>query len=339
MKIRSLGKVSNDFWLDVARRCPYATYFHTPVWAQLMATVHPRLSLATRGFQLCDGARAVLPLLSYDDGFLFRGYESMAPGVYGGPIAERLLTDSEVNEILDSTTGLRIGFLRVFGNPFLECFRATPDRASDFTQVIDLRAGFESVFRRFHRNHRRSYEASVHSGLSLDRASSLQDFRDYYAVYRADRVRWGQQATTDDPLRLFEEIHRREDPNVVLWLARWQSRVVAGDLWLYWNRHNVGWHGAADPEFFDKHPTHFLLTEIIRDACARGAHCLDLNPSGGHSGVVGFKESFGAERIYFRHANRPASRLYFASRRLARKVKQLLRFADPTSFLAGGNPE
>lgn len=325
MTVRDLGAADRALWLDVARRCPYATYFHTPAWAELMSRMHPALSIATRAFRLADGRTAVLPLLEYAVDGLFRGYESMAPGVYGGPIAERPLSTAELDAILDAVADLRTVYVRVFGNPFLDCFRAPPEHAAEFTHVVDLRGGFDAVFRRLHRNHRRAYKSGAASGLVVDRADSLQDFRDYFTVYQADRARWGARATTDDSFALFEEMHARRDPGVVLWLARLEGRVVAGDLWLYWNEHNVGWHGAADPEEFGKHPTNFLLTEIIRDACARGAARLDLNPSGGHEGVVRFKDSFGAERLHFRHAERRGGRLTRAGRRLTRWLARPVR--------------
>ncbi|MGH7896505.1 MAG: GNAT family N-acetyltransferase [Candidatus Binatia bacterium] len=323
MSIRRLGNADPEQWLEIARRSAYATYFHTPGWADLMARAY-HLAPATQAFRLADGETAVLPLLAYTQG-LFRGYKSMAPGVYGGPIAERSLASDEVNEILDLAVTPRICHLRVFGNPYLEAFACEPEQAEQFTHVIDLRDGFEAVFRRFHQNHRRTYKAGARSGLVVDRARSIEDYHEYFRVYQLDRRRWGARAATDDPLELFEEIRARADPQMILWLARLDQRVVAGDLFVYWRDLCIGWHGAADPAFFDRHPTNFLLTEIIRDACRRGVRWLDLNPSGGHAGVVAFKDSFGAERRYFRHGDRRGSTLYGWTSRVERSIRARLR--------------
>lgn len=327
MSVRPLGEAPEDLWLDVARRCAYATYFHTPGWAKLMGAVHPSLRVATRCFRLSDGHVAVLPLLAYRHDVIFRGFESMAPGVYGGPIAERPLTAVEVDEILDSMRDRRLCHLRVFGNPYCDPFRCSREAASEFTHVIDLHDGFDAVFRRFNKNHRQSYRYGVESGLTLHRAETLQEFREYFNVYEASRHRWGGRAKSNDHFILFEEIYKRRDPNVALWLAKLDGRVVAGDLWLYWNDCSVGWHGAAHPAYFKKFPTNFLLTEIIRDSCQRGFRWFDFNPSAGQEGLARFKDYFGAKRVYFRHADRRGSRLYFTSRRVTRKLKQLLRLA------------
>jgi Acetyltransferase (GNAT) domain len=323
MKVRHLGRATRDVWIDIARRCPYATYFHTPAWAEIMVFLYPQLSAVAELFELRDGVPAVIPLLEYPTARLFRGYESMVPGVYGGPIAERSLRDDEVDAIIDSLVSPRTTNVRIVGNPHLECFRSAPDSASDFVHMIDLHPGFDEIFRNFHENHRYSYRTAVRKGLTLHRAESLQEFREYFEVYQADRRRWGAGALSDYPVRLFEEFHRRADPNTVLWLAKLDGRVIAGDLWLYWGKRNVGWLGAIDPAFVKFNATNFVLTEIIRDACARGDSVFDMAASSGLPGLIRFKDSFGAKRVYFRERHRAASATFRAFTRARRLLSNL----------------
>jgi CelD/BcsL family acetyltransferase involved in cellulose biosynthesis len=324
VRIRRIGSAERGLWTDVARRCAYATYFHTPGWAELMAATAPGAGIATQAFELDDGALAVLPLIGFPVRGIFRACESMVPGVYGGPVAERALRADEVEAILDLAVTPTTSRLRVFGNPYLEPFAATPDDADDFTHVLDLRPGFEAVFRGFHSNHRWSYRAAARSGLTVERAATLDEYREYFRIYQLDRRRWGANAKTDDAAELFEEIHRRADPDVALWLARQGERVAAGGLWLRWNDRNVHWHGAADPELFRLHATNYLITEIIRDSCARGVAWCDLNPSAGLAGVVAFKDAFGAERRHFRHARRAGAPLHALARGIERTLRRCL---------------
>jgi CelD/BcsL family acetyltransferase involved in cellulose biosynthesis len=326
-EVRDLGPADRDGWLAVARRCAYATYFHTPEWAELQATFHPSLMVAAQAYRLADGTVVILPMLQHRGGAT---YDSMVPGVYGGPIAERVLSSAEVDAILSAAVAAGASRIRVFGNPYLEHFRAEASAADEFTHRIDLRDGFDVTFRRFHQNHRRAYRYAVRRNVTLTRATTLDDVREYHRIYRIDRRRWARPKT-DDPVELFEEIHRRCGEHTILWLAKVDGQVIAGDLWFYWNQHNVGWHGAADPAFFKYFPTNFLITEIARDAAARGHQWLDLNPSGGDDGVVRFKDSFGAERLHFRHAERrseaspPHSTLRERLSRIRTRVAGLLR--------------
>ena len=331
MKIRNLGRAERDVWLDIARRCPYATYFHTPAWAEMMAFWNPRLSIGSLLFELGDGVPAVMPLLEHRTDRFFRGYDSMVPGVYGGPIAERALSREEVDSILSSLVTSRVSHVRVIGNPHHDCFRERPETGSDFAHMIDLRPGFDAIFSNFHENHRYSYRHAVRKGLTFQRAESLEDYRQYFEVYQADRRRWGRAALSDYPWRLFEEFYRRADPNVILWVAKRDGRVIAGDLWFYWGKRNVGWHGAADPAFFKLNPTNFVLTEIIRNACQRGDLVFDMAASAGLAGLIRFKDSFGAERVYFRDSELRGGGAFRAYQRarsvVARLSARLRRFA------------
>src|SRR5688500_10472980 len=135
-RARSLGFADRAMWVEVARACPYATYFHTPAWAELMVHVYPGLSVAATAFRLADGTLVIFPLVESRRDAFFRSYESMVPGVYGGPIAERRLDAAEVAAILDAAVTSRTSRLRVFGNPHLDCFRAPADAAQEFTHVI-----------------------------------------------------------------------------------------------------------------------------------------------------------------------------------------------------------
>jgi len=155
--------------------------------------------------------------------------------------------------------------------------------------------------------------------------------------------RSGSGALSDYPMRLFEEFHRRADPNAVLWLAKLDGRVIAGDLWLYWGKRNVGWLGAVDPKFFKFNPTNFVLTEIIRDACRRGDVVFDMAASSGLPGLIRFKDSFGAERVYYRDRDRAGSaafRVYRHARRLFSKLSTRRRILEnsPDSAVAPGSP-
>jgi hypothetical protein len=321
-----LGAADRELWLGIARRCPYATYFHTPGWAELMTAAHRRLAVATQAFSLPGGGTAILPLLRYRADFPFIAYESMVPGVYGGPIAERVLAADEVAAILDAALTPSVARMKVIGNPFLDCFRAAAEEAQDFTHVISLTDGFDEVFKRYRRKSRQSYRYGCEAGLRFRRAESRADFDAYYEIYRLERLRWGDQALTDEPRELFEAVARRPSEECALWLATRGEAIVAGALVFYWNGFCTGWHNATHPSSFELLPMNFLLTEIIRDACARGLRWFDFNPSGGLDGVARFKDSFGAARLHFHVVERSsrAARALRGIRRLRTRIARRL---------------
>ena len=76
-------------WNQVCESCTYATFFHTPVWAELVVKAFKNLRIATKAYLFDDGTMAVLPLVEHRAGLkgFFKTYESMFPRVYGGIIA------------------------------------------------------------------------------------------------------------------------------------------------------------------------------------------------------------------------------------------------------------
>ena len=72
---------------------------------------------------------------------------------------------------------------------------------------------------------------------------------------------------------------------------------MAGALCFYQNRHAVYWHGASRTEASELRPANLLHAQIARHAREAGYAVYDLNPSGGHEGVLRFKRSFGTASL------------------------------------------
>lgn len=331
-----LDPAPSELWDRVCARCPYATFFHTRLWAEAMAATFPHLRIATRAYLFEDGTVAIVPLMRYRAGLrgLFRGYESMFPGVYGGIIAEGDLSPEQVRAIYASVRGPRTAWVRLFGNPYApfgipEAFRPTVL----FTQALRLSGEYKDLWRQFSRGNRSNIRKAMRSGLQVTLAESESDYAQYYAAYQDALRRWGERATSRYPFTLFQILRQYDARYVRLWLVRKSGVVIGGILVLYHNRHAVYWHGAFVGAFLEYRPSNLVHAEAIRDACERGYEWYDFNPSGGHAGVVRFKQSFHPQMLYFHAAEvggNEFSRMYATVR--ARLLSSISRgwFADRT---------
>ena len=308
MKI--IHPVDEASWLDVARACHGATFFHTPLWHRLTLSTWPSFRDATVGVALPDGTRAMLPLVETARHVrgLFREMVSTFAGNYGGLISDRPLSEEKqrdiYHEVLDAA---RTGEAHIAGNPYAP--GPAPDGAAtveDFTQILKLDAGVggptreEAVRAGFSRGCRSGIAKARRAGVTVRGAGTVEDFRAYFTLYEDTLARWGTQATSSYPWKLFEnaaELLREHPDNVRLWLAEKDGQPVAGALVFYWNTRAFYWHGAALGAALPHRPANLLHAEIIRDACARGLEVYDFNPSGGHEGVVRFKDGFGCQRL------------------------------------------
>lgn len=299
-----LNPPTQGFWEEIMRNCEYATFYHSPTWIKVLEKTYPQYSNATVGFTLSTGNRAIFPLVAeHSKGILFKKvkHKSMAPGVYGGVMAERRLTPDESGSIFEYLTSTDITDLKVVENPqehyeFPKSFFAK----SLFTQIITLEADFEQLRRRFSRGQKSNIKQAQKKGATIRRASSLEDYEHYYHIYQETLKRWGKQAGTSYPWELFLNLFETRDSDIKLWLAEKNRKIIAGVFALYCNYTILYWHGCSLQEYFDHYPNNLLHMEIIKDGCVRGYKVYDLNPSGGHEGVVKFKESFSAKRVDFK---------------------------------------
>lgn len=327
MRVR-LDRLDRATWLGVAAASPAATFYATPLFADVAVAADPGLEPAALGGALADGARFAYPLL--------RRRRRLAPladavstfaGCYGGPLAERPLGGAEAAAINAAVARSVLGELRVVLGPWTphEPLARGFALERDSTLALDLRGGFDAAVAGFSKGHRRAYHRSLAEGVAVRVEDPARGLAAYLDLYERRLAEWGERATSRYPRATFECLARlaRERPDAVrLWFARLDGRDVAG-VWAFEWRGRVSlWHGAAlDLRLPMVSPQTALYVEIARDAAGRGAELLDFNPSGGHAGPEAFKRRFGADELpvaRLRRAPRSLARAAAAARRVAR---------------------
>jgi lipid II:glycine glycyltransferase (peptidoglycan interpeptide bridge formation enzyme) len=209
-------------------------------------------------------------------------------------------------------------------NPFLDAaVRPSDTGRATHTSAMDLSRTFEVLRASWSKGHRSAVGQARRSGVTISVASTIDEWRDYYATYEASLQRWGTSATSRYPWAFFEQLQRYRD-GVKLWLAKIEGRVVAGALCLYSPTIVAYWHGAAYEAAFAKRPVNLLLHDAIQDASARGARWFDLGPSGGHEGVERFKRGFAPERLVVHMVDR-ATPAMAAARWVRRHIRRVGR--------------
>jgi hypothetical protein len=290
-------------WEEIALRCDYATFFHTPYWAKIMSTTYPRAPIATKQFVFDDGVDAIFPLIDEAvKGLMSTKHKlrSMTPGVYGGMIAPARLKPDHLAEALAYLTSLSIHSVKVVGNPF--CAFSAPSsfrRKEMFTQMINLKRGFDAIWKSFPRGQKSNIRQAEKKGVQIRLATSREDYQAYFRIYRETLKRWGKSGSKGYPLKLFLNCLELGHDHVKLWLAEKDSHPLAGILTFSWNDNIIYWHGCCREDSFKYYPNNLLHVTVIQKACEEGYRVYDLNPSGGHEGVVRFKQSFGAETVSF----------------------------------------
>lgn len=321
---------NDELWWNVARACGYATFFHTPLWHRMAEETYRGAEDVTIAARASNGTTAVLPLLRRGHEWFRRRRQVLSTfaDCYGGVIADGTMESDDRARLHRAVLDRHQGRVTIVGNPFagdtttVGGFRTR----SDTTHALRLDKPIETLFRNFSKGHRSATSQGRRLGVSTRVGQSLEDYRSYYGAYEASLRRWGDDATSRYPWRLFLQGHAfaQEHPERIrLWLAERDGRVLAGAWVFYWNRHAAYWHGAAHEEGRETNATNVLLADVIADARERGLDWFDFNPSGGHDGVVAFKRRFGCHELPFvRHHTSGSGG---TARRWARKLLRPFR--------------
>jgi hypothetical protein len=295
-----IKNVRQKLWDDIVLNANGSTYFHTYEWSKIIELSFPNYSIATKAFVFDDGIIAILPLIQSKRFFgLRKSYISMVPGVYGGILSNGKLTPEQINDIYKAISK-ECSYLSIIGNPYLkQDMPAFLNADSMFTHVLDLEIGLDEIWKNYSKGHKRSINKAKRSEIFHRVAESVEDYVDYFKVYEDSLRRWGDNASSRYSFNFFENIYNMKSKNIKLHLAVVDGKTISGILMLYHRNHVVYWHGATLEDFFEYNPSKYLQNEVIIDSYENGYKYYDFNPSGGHKGVISFKEGFGAKKINF----------------------------------------
>lgn len=283
-------------WDNIWQNCDYATYFHSREWALLWQKyTKGKMNSAAMLITFTDGALALLPFSCNQILMgLIRQYVSSPAGTFGGWLSLDSLSENHGKLLYEYIIANHRNLLWRL-NPYDPIVMSIKVDISeqDETQALSLDHGFDAIYRVWTKGHASAARKAQRAGVKIREAVPIQDWKDYYGVYKDSIKRWGVSASSFYEWFFFQSMFEFSSPDIRLWLATYHDRIVSGAICLYAKKHVVYWHGAALSSYFNLRPVNLLLYEIIRDACAHGYQWFDFNPSGGHDGTERFKKSFG----------------------------------------------
>jgi hypothetical protein len=291
-------------WDEVARACPWATYFHTAAWAGCMAETFPGYTAEALGCILADGTPVVLPCVVKKKKRLLRlvkDYKSMEPGVYGGFMAPRPLVPDDIERLAAAVLGIRGASGRMVETPWQPLNLPASFISKNLsTHIVALSPDFDMLQKQFSRGQKSNLSQARRKQVVVRRAETGMDIDAYFSLYTETVKRWGAPAGAVYSKELFARLFAAKDPHIMFRLAEVEGRIAAGIIALAWGRTIIYWHGAALQEFFKHYPNNLLHAELMAWGCANGYLLYDMGPSAGLEGVAKFKESFGAQARDFK---------------------------------------
>jgi lipid II:glycine glycyltransferase (peptidoglycan interpeptide bridge formation enzyme) len=300
IKISNIRPANHSEWDRTWEECDYATYFQSREWAEIWENyTNGKCSPKAKIIVFSDGKKVVLPLsVEKQLNGLSTCYVSSPAGTFGGWISLDNLSEIHVYHLTNYLiTKCKNLIWRI--NPYnnISSHIISVKNQLDETHFLDLRQGFDATYKKNTKGNARAVNKAKREGVSIKSASNIEDWLLYYQIYENSLLRWGDQASSRYSKSLFEEMFQKNSPNIKLWLAVYQEKIIAGAVCFYAKKHAAYWHGAALSDFFNLRPVNLLMWEAIKDASDRKFSWFDFNPSGKNEGVRAFKRSFGAASL------------------------------------------
>lgn len=297
--IDEIESATSDTWDEIWQSCDYATYFHSREWAEIWQNYSQKgIRLKPKLITFSDGKKALLPLtLEHRYKGLMNLYSSCVEGGFGGWISRDSL-QLEHAVLLTQYLTEELGNLLWRLNPYEDLTWKTGVvwEYPEDTHAIHLKADFKTLFTNQSSTVRKARKAQK-AGVSITTASTIADWKEYYQVYQASLQRWGEKATSQYRWDLFEDLFRRNSPNIRLWIARYEGQIVSGAICLYSQCNIMYWHGSSREEYFQLRPVNLLMYTIMKEAYEQGYSWFDFGTSAGLESVAAFKRSFGASPL------------------------------------------
>lgn len=163
--------------------------------------------------------------------------------------------------------------------------------------ILDLRPGFESLWKSFSRTNRKKFRRAERAGVATRRHDTPEARHDYYGLYEAATRSWGY-SQPPFPRELFDALLSADAAE--LWLAYLDEEPIAGEIWLRGSDDFFAFTAAMDARHTAVGPGNAVRCAAIESASQRQVSYVDFGASIGLAGVEAFKESFGAQKRKFR---------------------------------------
>jgi hypothetical protein len=302
--IYNLDPISDSRWEEFLQRDPRASVFHSPGWLQALA--------CTYGYKPVVFTTTP-PDRPLENGAVFSIVRSwlIHPRLVSLPFSDHVdpLMD-EAKDLLELLDNLRSGQQAgkwkkiefrppATGRQHLD-WGTFHDGQSFVLHHIDLCVGLDRVYSRFHHDSiQRKIRKAERCGVEEDVGRSERHVQIFFALHTMTRRR---KSLPPPPYSWFRNILDCLGEKVKIRLALKEGRPIAAILTLRFKETAVYKYGCTDNRYHNLGAMPFLLWRAMEEEHQTGARKFDLGRSEIHnSGLIGFKEKFGAERTQMIH--------------------------------------
>jgi hypothetical protein len=294
-------------WDEIIRSCPYSCAFHTSTWREALEKSFRQLR--SHYFFIKDGSTVVaaLPVFTFSPIPLVRFASSMPWNLFGGALiirecdivgvvkacSEALSDLAQRFGVCESAITLSPHHDETFGKALLYLGYTRTDWR--FTHLLKTKVDYEELWKAYNKRVRTAVRKAEKLGVKVRESQAESDLREFYTIYLNSMERL---EGTPKPFSLLRELQLSEIAK--LSLAEYDGKIIAGLLYLFFNRTLTLWVGASSLEYREVRPNNAIFHQVIKWACEVGYDYVDFGASPpGNEGLVAFKEEWRAKPFHF----------------------------------------
>lgn len=307
--LEPLQDIDSNVWDEILINCPNSTAFHSTVWRDALADSFKQLTPAYFLIKENDSVIGGLPAFVFQPIPGIKMLHSMPWNLLGGiqliegssVDVNRLIQAVETHlehvvheqNLCETLFTLSPHHTQNYGQGLIEA--GYQRHENYFTHLLKTHPDYHVLWTAYNKRVRGAVRKADKTGVMVYDTDNESDLEVFYKIYLATQKRLGG---TPKPLSLIKALFRSHLAKLAI--AKQEGLIIAGLLYLYFNRTVTLWCGASVPEFWEYRPNNAIFHHIIKWACTEGYKWVDFgaSPPDNH-GLIAFKEEFRAKRSDF----------------------------------------
>ena len=169
------------------------------------------------------------------------------------------------------------------------------ERTDHFTHLLQTNRDIDSLWHAYNKRVRGAVRKAEKSGVTVTDTASEEALAAFYEMYLVTVKRLGG---TPKPRALLQALLQQKIGKLAI--ATYRGTMIAGLLYLLFNKTVTLWCEASVPAFLKYRPNNAIFHHIITQACREGYDWVDFGASPPeNTGLIAHKEQYRAERTNF----------------------------------------
>ncbi len=317
-------EVQREEWLTFLENNKDASVYHTPGWKRFLEETFNYE--AHYLYAKNDSGRIVglLPLLHVDSFITGSRLCSLPFSHRCGYIGEPAVFEELINSGINLCLSHGIQYFEIRDKVDVSEFK---NDNSFSTYILKLNENTQQVWNYLRKANKgsvaRAINKSKKAGVHVEVTRDLRDIQEFYKLNCLNKRELGVPC---HPWNFFKNLFTYLGDYVSLYAAKYNNRMIAGGVMLYYKDTVLYGYGASDPNYLQMRPNNAYVWKSIEDACKAGFRYYDFGrTSKRDDGLRDFKKRWGTVEYQLYYSYHPGCRRSLSENREGIKYKLLTK--------------